>query len=85
MQAEAIVLEKRSTEIKELGINENLFIKPIGLLARIFGCKHQQLSRPFKNENESYRVCLHCGAQRKFDTDTFKTYGPFYFKTAPHK
>ena len=81
MQAEAILEKARSVELNELKIDEKIFEKPIGLLARVFGCWHQQLSRPFTNERESYRVCLHCGARRRFDTKTFKTYGKFYFNT----
>lgn len=80
MQAQAVLEKARSAELTELKINEELFAKPIGLFARVFGCWHQQLSRPFTNNNESYRVCLHCGAHRRFDTKTFKTFGPFYFK-----
>jgi len=80
MQAQAILANARAEKLKELNINEELFTKPIGLIARIFGCWHQRMSRPFTNKKESYRVCLHCGAHRRFDTTTFKTHGPFYFK-----
>lgn len=85
MQAEAILEKSRSIELNELTINENIFEKPIGLIGRIFGCWHQELSRPFTNERESYRVCLHCGAHRRFDTKTFKTYGPYYFSAAEQR
>lgn len=85
MQAEAILDKSRSTGLRELTINKKMFEKPIGLIGRVFGCWHQELSRPFTNERESYRMCLHCGAHRRFDTETFKTYGPYYFNVAGQK
>ena len=36
-------------------------------VARIFGCWHAELSRPFSREGRAYRTCLNCGAQRKFN------------------
>jgi hypothetical protein len=51
----------------------------IGLLGKIFGCWHKEISRPFTNKKGSYRVCLDCGARREFDTKSFKTLGKFYF------
>ena len=51
----------------------------IGLLGKIFGCWHKDLSQPFINENGSYRVCIDCGAHRLFDTKNFKTLGTFYY------
>lgn len=81
MQVEAILEKAHSADLSELTINEKMFEKPIGLIGRIFGCWHKELSRPFTNRKESYRVCLHCGAHRRFDTQTFKTYGPYYFSS----
>lgn len=51
----------------------------VGFFAGIFGCWHKELSRPFTTANNSYRVCLNCGARRHFDTETLKTYGQYYF------
>jgi len=51
----------------------------IGLLGKIFGCWHKDLSRPFSENKRSYRVCLECGARREFDTESFKTLGTFYY------
>lgn len=53
----------------------------IGILGRIFGCRHKVLTRPFGNKRGSYCVCIECGARRQFDTESFKTLGRFYF---PH-
>lgn len=51
----------------------------IGIIGKIFGCWHKQLTRPFTNRNASYRACLNCGARKHFDTQTLKTSGPFYY------
>ncbi len=58
------------------------FGNKIGVIGKIFGCWHKQLSRPFTNRNASYRACLNCGARKKFDTKTLKTNGPFYYPPA---
>lgn len=46
----------------------------IGLL----GCWHRQMSRPFTHDGETYRVCLACGARRRFDVERWKTHGTYY-------
>lgn len=53
--------------------------KKIGLWGKLFGCWHNDLGRPFTNIEGSYRVCTDCGARAKFDIQTFKTLGEFYF------
>lgn len=55
------------------------FGEPIGFLAGLFGCWHEQTSRPFTTGNESYRVCTSCGAHRNFNPETLQTTGRFYF------
>ena len=54
----------------------------IGVFGKLFGCWHKRLSRPFTDKNVSYRACLECGARKNFNTQSFKTSGPFYF---PHR
>jgi hypothetical protein len=51
----------------------------IGMIASLFGCWHKRLTRPISDKNISYRACLDCGARRKFDTEDFRTSGPFYY------
>ncbi len=53
--------------------------KKVGFIAKIFGCGHQDLSRPFSRGRLGYRTCLHCGAQKQFDPETLKTFGDFYY------
>jgi hypothetical protein len=85
MQAQAVLEKECTGEWTDIVVKENLFEKPVGLLSRIFGCKHKDMTRPFSNGRENYRVCTNCGAHRRFDTKTFKTYGPFYFNTQAKK
>lgn len=47
--------------------------------ARIFGCWHGNLSRPFSRGNETYRTCAACGARRRFDLERWEMVGPFYY------
>lgn len=51
----------------------------IGVLARVFGCWHKNLTRPFISGTEAYRACLHCGARKHFNTESRQTYGSFHF------
>jgi len=50
----------------------------IGVLRRVFGCWHLQLSLPFTRDNETYRTCVNCGARRRFDLDQWTMVGDFY-------
>ena len=47
--------------------------------ARIFGCWHLNMSRPFSRGNESYRTCVACGARRRFDLERWEMVGSFYY------
>jgi len=51
----------------------------IGLLTKLFGCRHKDLSRPFTAGRTSYRACTECGARREFNTQSLETSGPFFF------
>ena len=48
------------------------------LISRVFVCWHRKLSRPFSHGGETYRVCLRCGMQRRFDLNEWKTKGDYY-------
>jgi hypothetical protein len=77
-----LVLEQNYIAEKVINRTEGVFGDKIGLLGTMFGCWHKQLSRPFTSVKESYRVCLDCGARKQFDTQTLKTFGPFYYPPA---
>lgn len=36
----------------------------------LFGCRHRELSRAFTSENETYKVCLKCGARLLYSWQT---------------
>ena len=55
------------------------FDEKIGVFGKLFGCWHKELSRPFSDNRGSYRVCVDCGARKKFDTRTFRTFGTYYY------
>lgn len=54
---------------------------PVSWLTRLFGCWHQEMSRPFTLGGQSYRVCLECGAHRHFNLQAWEMTGPFYYET----
>jgi hypothetical protein len=49
------------------------------LVARVFGCRHADMSRPFSRDGRTYRSCLNCGAQRHFNLGNWKMQGGFYY------
>ena len=55
---------------------------PFRLVSKIWSCWHRHMSRPFTREGETYRVCLRCGIQRRFDLEAWKTKGAYYRHTS---
>jgi hypothetical protein len=66
-------------ERKTLG---NLTLALARWTGELFGCKHREMSRPFSRHGETYRVCISCGARRRFDEKTWNSSGGYYFKPA---
>ena len=60
-------------------LNNFVFGKKMGLVAKLFGCWHENISRPFVQGQTAYRSCLRCGARKQFNPETLETYGAFYF------
>jgi hypothetical protein len=60
----------------------DVFGEKIGVFGKFFGCWHKDLTRPFTAGRESYRACTECGARRRFDEKSFKTFGSFYYPPA---
>ncbi|HYO92041.1 MAG TPA: hypothetical protein VEQ40_10410 [Pyrinomonadaceae bacterium] len=54
----------------------------LSLVTRVFGCWHQEMSRPFTLSAKSYRVCLECGAHRRFNPQTWELTGPYFYAQA---
>jgi hypothetical protein len=55
------------------------------LVARVFGCRHADMSRPFSRDGRAYRSCLNCGAQRQFNLGNWKMQGGFYYGQPQHR
>lgn len=77
-----LVLEQNRIAEATIDRTDENFGHKIGLLAKIFGCWHKQISRPFTIGKDSYRACLDCGARKPFDPQTLKTFGSFHYPPA---
>ena len=64
---------------RQAGINERIFGVKVGIFAKLFGCEHKNISRPFTTGGTSYRTCLSCGARKQFNSETLETFGSFYY------
>lgn len=68
---------------QETSVGESdVFGEKVGFFGKIFGCGHEELSRPFSQNKVGYRVCLKCGARKHFDTETLTTFGSFHHPPA---
>jgi hypothetical protein len=62
-------------------IHASSFTGKVGdLMARMFGCWHGDLSRPFSRGGRAYRTCLNCGAQRQFNLGSWEMQGRFFYQ-----
>lgn len=85
MQGATQLLENFSGEQESLTdkrTDKRVFGEKVGLIAKLFGCGHRDLSRPFGQGKATYRTCLQCGARKQFNTETLETYGGFYYPPA---
>jgi len=73
------ILEQSLTPERVSDRNDDSLGTRIGILGKLFGCWHKDLSRPFTDKKTTYRVCTDCGARTLFDKDNFKTLGKFYY------
>lgn len=78
MQAVTATFKEETTRSKVEW--SRLITKALSLVTRVFGCWHQEMSRPFTLRAESYRVCLECGAHRRFNPQTWELTGPYYYE-----
>jgi hypothetical protein len=73
-----------SSHVRAIGdgspvFESDVFGEKVGLMGKIFGCGHEELSRPFSRHGIGFRECLRCGARKRFDTETFTSIGGFYY------
>ena len=71
------VVERAGADLS--AVVPDLIRKMRRVTARIFGCWHLNMSRPFSRGNESYRTCVACGARRRFDLERWELVGSFYY------
>ena len=64
---------------RKLKINKEIFGEKVGFMGKIFGCSHENISRPFTLGKIPYRSCLQCGARKQFNPETLETFGGFYY------
>jgi len=63
-------------------IDSFVFGHKLGLMTKLFGCWHDNISRPFVQGKTAYRSCLQCGARKQFNPETLETHGNYYFPPA---
>ena len=73
------ILEQNHVSKAIINKTDKVFGEKIGVFGKFFGCWHKNLTRPFTAGRESYRACVECGARKRFDEKTFKTFGAFYY------
>jgi hypothetical protein len=73
------ILEQNTIAASLINRTQGSFGEKIGFVGSVFGCWHKRLTRPFTDRNTSYRACLDCGARKRFNTEDFRTFGPFYY------
>ena len=71
------VVEQAGTDLST--VMPDLVRKMRRATARMFGCWHRNMSRPFTRGNETYRACVACGARRRFDLKRWEMVGSFYY------
>ena len=77
MQAAAHLNIPNSKAIK---LESSPVTRKIGsLMARVFGCRHAVLTRPFSRGGRAYRSCVNCGAQRQFNLGNWEMQGGFFY------
>lgn len=72
-------LENNRILRSDVDSKSKVFGEKIGLIARLFGCWHKNMSRPFPEAGETYVSCLNCGARRHFDPESLITIGTFHY------
>lgn len=80
--ATTLVQEDFQTIVEQAGrkgVDHRVFGKKVGFLAKLFGCWHEDIGRPFTEGKTAYRACLSCGARKQFDPNTLRTHGNFYY------
>ena len=76
------ILEQNTIANSITGETNHVFGTKIGLIGKLFGCWHKELTRPFTIGGDSYRACVDCGARKQFDLQSLQTFGAFHYPPA---
>ena len=68
----------QNLKFRETVLDEKVFGTKMGLVARLLGCPHRRLTRPFGTGGTAYMSCLECGARKPFNPDTLESSRNFY-------
>ena len=63
----------------EVNVHEEIFGEKVGLIARVFGCRHSRMSMPVTTKDVTYRFCPTCGIRRRYDLETSRLRGSYYY------
>lgn len=64
---------------RKVNVQEEIFGEKLGLIARVFGCRHSRMSMPVTTKEITYRFCPTCGIRRIYDLETFRLQGSYYY------
>lgn len=70
---------RTNSKSKAKGLDNSVFGKKVGVFASLFGCWHEDITRPFMEGKSAYRACLKCGARKPFNPETLETDSRFYY------
>jgi hypothetical protein len=68
-----------TSQIANVQVNSAPRASLSGWFARMFGCWHKEMSRPFTDQGQTYRTCIDCGAHRQFNLRRWEMQGNFYY------
>ena len=60
-------------------VETDVFGEKVGIISRLFGCRHSRMSRPVTTGSLTYQYCASCGVRRKYDPVTFEPGRVFYY------
>ena len=74
-----------TSQFADLQVNSAPRAAVSGWFARVFGCWHKEMSRPFTDQGQTYRTCIDCGARRQFNLRRWEMQGDFYYRLPTSK
>ena len=82
MQSVVSITSANDTQHRRLMTVASVFER---VVVGLFTCWHLRMSWPMTRDHKTYRTCVKCGMCRRFDPQTWKNLGPFYWNDSGHK